>query len=147
MLGALRGDPGPWDLDAINRAIDEGDEILAANSDAVFGPMRPGRPTRIMVTLPGEAAEDAALVAAFVDAGMDVARINCAHDDPPAWHGWPRTCAPPRQPRRPARSLVSMDLPGPKLRTGPIARRASRRPGPASPDAEPDRWSRRPGSG
>jgi hypothetical protein len=77
--------PGPWDLQAIDDALDEGDEILDANSHAIFGPMRPGRPTRIMVTLPGEAADDPELVSSFVDAGMDVARINCAHDDPAAW--------------------------------------------------------------
>jgi pyruvate kinase len=119
VLAALRGDPGPWDLKAIDDALDEGDEILEANSQAVFGPMRPGRPTRIMVTLPGEAAHDPALVATFVAAGMDVARINCAHDDPPAWA---RMAAAVRAAAANAgrEVLVSMDLPGPKLRTGPI---------------------------
>ena len=50
---------------------------------------------------------------------MDVARINCAHDDPTAWRAMAdhvraasvhasRSC------------LVAMDLAGPKLRTGPI---------------------------
>jgi pyruvate kinase len=119
VLAALRGDPGPWDLTAIDDALDEGDEILDANSHAVFGPMRPGRPTRIMVTLPGEAADDPELVAAFVDAGMDVARINCAHDDPAAWA---RMAASVRAAAANAgrQVLVSMDLPGPKLRTGPI---------------------------
>jgi pyruvate kinase len=119
VLRALRGDPGPWPLGSINAAIDEGDKILSANSDAIFGAMRPRRPTRIMVTLPSEAADDPALVAAFVDAGMDVARINCAHDDPAAWARMAESvreasAASGRDVR------VSMDLPGPKLRTGPI---------------------------
>ena len=119
VLRALRGDPGPWPLNAINEALDEGDKILSANSDAVFGSMRPGRPTRIMVTLPSEAAHDPALVSMFVDAGMDVARINCAHDDPSAWARMAgnvraASVASGREVR------VSMDLPGPKLRTGPI---------------------------
>jgi pyruvate kinase len=119
VLAALRGDAGPWGLEAIDDALDEGDEILDANSHAVFGSMRSGRPTRIMVTLPGEAADDPALVAAFVDAGMDVARINCAHDDPEAWA---RMAASVRAAadRAGRQVLVSMDLPGPKLRTGPI---------------------------
>ena len=119
VLAALRGDAGPWGLEAIDDALDEGDEILDANSHAVFGSMRSGRPTRIMVTLPGEAADDPALVAAFVDAGMDVARINCAHDDPAAWA---RMAASVRAAadRAGRQVLVSMDLPGPKLRTGPI---------------------------
>jgi len=119
VLAGLRGDPGPWDLEAIDDALDEGDEILEANSHAIFGPMRPGRPTRIMVTLPGEAADDPELVCSFVNAGMDVARINCAHDDPAAWG---RMAANVRAASSKAgrQVLVSMDLPGPKLRTGPI---------------------------
>jgi pyruvate kinase len=81
--------------------------------------MREGRPTRIMVTLPSEAAHEPDLVASFVHAGMDVARINCAHDDPTAWaemahHVRAAATTAGRQ------VLVSMDLPGPKLRTGPI---------------------------
>lgn len=119
VLAGLRGDAGPWDLKAIDDALDDGDEILDANSQAIFGPMRPGRPTRIMVTLPSEAADDPDLVSSFVDAGMDVARINCAHDDPAAWA---RMAANVRaaSARAGRQVLVSMDLPGPKLRTGPI---------------------------
>jgi pyruvate kinase len=119
VLAALRGDDGRWDLAGINDAIDQGDRILDVNSRAVFGSMRPGRPTRIMVTLPGEAGDDPGLVAGFVDAGMDVARVNCAHDDPPAWA---RMAANVRAASAVAGRavLISMDLPGPKLRTGPI---------------------------
>lgn len=119
VLAALRGDLGPWDLDAINHALDEGDEILGAKSAAIFGPMRRGRPTRIMVTFPSEAADDPELVAEFVAAGMDVARINCAHDDPAAWA---RMVANVRAAADAAgrQVFVSMDLPGPKLRTGPV---------------------------
>jgi pyruvate kinase len=119
VLAALRGEHGPWDLDVINDSLDRGDEILGVNSGAVFGPMRPGRPTRIMVTLPSEAADDRDLVAGFVEAGMDVARINCAHDEPAVWS---RMAAQVRAAAAGAgrEVLVSMDLPGPKLRTGPI---------------------------
>jgi pyruvate kinase len=119
VLAALRGDTGPWHLDAIDDALDQGDEILNTNAEAVFGPMRPGRPTRIMVTLPSEAADDPELVAAFADAGMDAARINCAHDGPTTWA---RMAGNIRAAAYTAgrQILVSMDLPGPKLRTGPI---------------------------
>ena len=119
VLAALRGDTGPWNLDAINSALDGGDTILKAHSDALFGPMRADRPTRIMVTFPSEAADDPGFVTSLVDAGMDVARINCAHDDPAAWQ---RMAANVRAAATAAgRSVrVSMDLPGPKLRTGPI---------------------------
>ena len=85
LVSALRGDYDVEDLDALRRALTRGEDILDDNSRDLFGPMRDGRPTRIMVTLPSEAAEQPDLVAAFVRAGMDVARINCAHDDPTAW--------------------------------------------------------------
>jgi pyruvate kinase len=70
--------------------------------------------------LPSEAAADAALVRALVQSGMDVARINCAHDDAAAWIAM---AAHVRESAavagRPVRVL--MDLGGPKIRTGPIA--------------------------
>ena len=41
---------------------------------------------RIMVTLPSEAAHDDALVVVdWWPPGMDMARINCAHDDAADW--------------------------------------------------------------
>ena len=120
VLSALSGDPGPWNLEAITTALDDGDHTLTANTTALFGPARANRPIRIMVTLPSEASVAAGPVASFVDAGMDVARINCAHDGPSAWTAMidhVRSAA-----RASGRSVaISMDLPGPKLRTGPIA--------------------------
>ena len=120
VVGALGDDHDEQDLDALRRALMGGENLLDLNSQALFGPMRTGRPTRIMVTLPSEAADQPELVAAFVHAGMDVARINCAHDNPNAWE---RMAQNVRMAARAAgrQVLVSMDLPGPKLRTGPIA--------------------------
>jgi len=119
VLGALRGDIGPWPLAEINAALDGGDTILRANSEAIFGPTRSRRPTRIMVTLPSEAAGAPALVGAFMDAGMDIARINSAHDQRTSWAEMARNVrAVSDSSGRHAR--VSIDLPGPKLRTGPI---------------------------
>lgn len=119
VVAALSGASGPWDVDINNQALDLGDTILAGNALAVFATTRAGDSTRIMVTLPGEAGEGPDLVASFVAAGMDIARINCAHDDPTAWA---QMAAHVRAAGTSAgrRVLVSMDLPGPKLRTGPI---------------------------
>jgi len=69
----------------------------------------------IMVTLPTEAASDPRLAESYVAAGMDCARINCAHDSPRVWR------AMIEQVRRAAalrgRSCrILMDLPGPKCR-------------------------------
>ena len=72
-----------------------------------------------MVTLPSQAAHDDRLVAALVAAGMDIARINCAHDDAAAWVAMAgRVRAHAQRAGRPVRVL--MDLGGPKLRTGAL---------------------------
>lgn len=131
-LRALGGDPGPWDLQTVDDAIDQGDDLLFANAEALLGPLPDGRNTRIMVTLPSEAAGQPDLVRAMVERGMDVARINCAHDDADAWAAMARHVrAASAGPGRAVR--VYMDLAGPKLRTGPI------RPGPSVVRVRPTR--------
>jgi pyruvate kinase len=97
-----------------------GRALLARHAAELLGPSPAERAVRIMVTLPSEAASDFGLVRGFVAAGMDVARINCAHDDATAWE------AMAEHVRRAADAIgrpvkILMDLAGPKLRTGPIA--------------------------
>jgi pyruvate kinase len=72
-----------------------------------------------MVTMPSEAADDPALVGDLLKRGMQIMRINCAHDDRKAWT---RMLAHLRQAekRLGLTCKVSFDLAGPKLRTGPI---------------------------
>lgn len=99
--------------------FNRGRMLLEQHAVELLGPAPPGRAVRIMVTLPAEAAGDFGLVRRLVVAGMDVARINCAHDDAAAW------TAMASHVRRAAAVLgrpvkVLMDLAGPKLRTGPI---------------------------
>ena len=57
-----------------------GPRLLRRRAVELFGPEPADRQTRIMVTLPPEAASDPALVLALVEDGMNLARINCAHD-------------------------------------------------------------------
>ena len=68
-----------------------------------------------MATLPPEAASQPELVDNLVAAGMDCARINCAHDDAEAWS---RMIAHVREAggrlERPCKVL--MDIGGPKCR-------------------------------
>ena len=102
------------------QSFEAGRSALDDNTDALFGPRPAGRVPRIMVTLPSEAADDYLFVRDLMSKGMDVARINGAHDDPGVWERMARhvrkACSELGQPCR-----VSMDLPGPKLRTGPLA--------------------------
>jgi pyruvate kinase len=96
-----------------------GGALLARHAQALFGAAPAERGVRIMVTLPSAAASDDALVEGLVAAGMDIARINCAHDSGAAWvemAGRVRRAA--QRAQRPVRVL--MDLGGPKLRTGPV---------------------------
>ncbi len=99
--------------------LDEGRRLLDRNADKLLGNAPAQRSTRIMVTLPTEAADDELVVAELIRHGMDVARINCAHDDNAAWKqmiGFVRSGA--SSDGRPCR--IAMDLGGPKLRTGPL---------------------------
>ncbi len=98
---------------------DESRALLDRRTTELLGPAPADRTTRIMVTLPSEAAGDPALVRRLVERGMDVARINCAHDDPEAWRAMARHVREAAE--QTSRScLIAMDLAGPKLRTGPI---------------------------
>jgi len=98
--------------------------LLAHNTLELLGDAPKDRGVRIMVTLPGEAATDAAVARDLVAAGMDIARINCAHDGPTQWVAMAKHV---RKAAKAARRNVKilMDLGGPKIRTGDIA------PGPA----------------
>ncbi len=89
---------------------------LEAEADRVFGKRPKGAPrVRVMATLPPEAATQPELVDNLIAAGMDCARINCAHDDAEAWS---RMIANLRDAsvrhERPCKVL--MDLGGPKCR-------------------------------
>jgi len=111
----------PWTPHTADEPLgyQRGRAALARNAEQLFGPPPEERAVRIMVTLPGAAAHDRTLVAALVSGGMDIARINCAHDDAAHWiamAGQVRAAA-----RAAGRSVrVLMDLGGPKLRTGPL---------------------------
>lgn len=98
------------------RAFFRGERLLQAETARVFGPQRSNRAVRIMVTLPTEAAENGDLITALVRAGMDAARINCAHDDVDAWR---KMAAHVRSAERDLgrHCVVYADLAGPKVRT------------------------------
>jgi pyruvate kinase len=118
-LGVLCG-AGPATLPPYpsEEAIFSGSRILAQQAEALFGTTEPDRPTRIMVTLATEAAEDPALIEGLLKAGMDCVRINCAHDDENVWQrmlGNLRAAERALGLAQPVRVL--MDLSGPKLRT------------------------------
>ena len=100
-------------------SLDAGRELLERNTEALLGPAPEGRKVRIMVTMPPEAATDHELVRDLVLNGMNCMRINCAHDGQEAWEGMIRNLH--RAITETGRACrIEMDIPGPKLRTGPI---------------------------
>lgn len=91
-----------------------------ARAEALFGSPSGRARVPIMVTLPRAAAVDDALVRDLVLGGMDLARIDCAHDTAGEW------AALAARVRRVAAAngravKVLMELAGPRPRTGPIA--------------------------
>ncbi|WP_227999837.1 pyruvate kinase [Mycolicibacterium sp. P1-5] len=117
-IAALRGQS--WTpTDQVCVEVPEGTRLLDHNATELLGPAAEDRAARIMVTLPSEAATDPGLTRTLIDAGMRIARINCAHDDATAWKAMATNVrAAAAAAGRPC--LVAMDLGGPKLRTGPL---------------------------
>ncbi|MBS0000353.1 MAG: hypothetical protein KFF73_15330 [Cyclobacteriaceae bacterium] len=101
----------------------EGVQVQKLNSTALLGPEIAGRMTRIMVTLPSEAAFDYQLVYNLLQADINCFRINCAHDDPVHWQKMITHILKAKE-ETGKECRICMDLSGPKFRTGHM------RPGP-----------------
>lgn len=101
--------------------FDRGTNELMRNAEILFGSAAPGRMTRILVTMAAKAGKDPDHVRTLFGAGMDAARINCAHDGPKVWKKMIdniRTIANGLGRRCP----ILMDLQGPKIRTRTVLR-------------------------
>lgn len=95
----------------------EGDRLLQAQTEELFGTTPTHRRVRIMVTLPTEAASSYEFVRELMRRGTDCVRINCAHDNPDLWEAM---IANVRQAEAETKQSckVLMDLGGPKPRMG-----------------------------
>ena len=103
-----------------------GQERLRARAEQMFGVADPARSVAVMVTCPGEAADDADFFPNLARRGVQAIRINCAHDDRDTWGRMiERARAAGSAHGRPMR--VFMDLAGPKIRTGKVSSTAGRR--------------------
>lgn len=95
--------------------FNEGAERIRNAQRTFFGDRPDGTHTRIMSTLPTEAATDPTLAARLIEAGTGCFRINCAHDNASLWAAM---IANIRQAASAAgrHCPVVMDLGGPKCR-------------------------------
>jgi pyruvate kinase len=100
-------------------SIKEAEKWLKLHARDLLGKSHMGRRPRIMVTLPTQAATDYDLIRNMVSLGMDVARINCAHDGPEVWLKMIKQVRlASKKANHPVK--IAMDLGGPKIRTGPV---------------------------
>ena len=118
-LARLEGRPAPFPAPS-EAAFFAGEVRLASAADRLFGDVPLNRRSRIMVTLPSEAATDREWVIAMARAGMDTARINCAHDDQEAWRRMAENVKAAGEAVG-RRLTILMDIAGPKIRTGTVA--------------------------
>ncbi|MFB9947221.1 pyruvate kinase [Rhizobium puerariae] len=118
-LAAIRGAEPPFPPPS-EEAFFRGENLLRQSTDELFGEPRAHRRSRIMVTLPSEAAERPDFILDLARRGMDVARINCAHDDDQAWAEMAKhvKAAGADLGRR---LTILMDIAGPKIRTEAVA--------------------------
>ncbi len=118
-LHALAGIPYDAPDELVPVTCNTGPMMLDMHTEQLLGRPSGKRRVRIMVTMPSEAATDKKLIQELLAAGMDVMRINCAHDGPEQWSAMiAHLHEAERKLGRPCK--VYADLAGPKLRTGPI---------------------------
>ncbi|WP_299275381.1 pyruvate kinase [uncultured Psychroserpens sp.] len=100
-------------------SIKNGKRLLNKHSKELLGFRSKGRRVRIMVTQPTQAAYDYDMVHKMVDLGMNCARINCAHDGPEVWQKIINNIK--KASKAHGKTIkITMDLAGPKIRTGHI---------------------------
>jgi pyruvate kinase len=105
------------EIDASRLPFPPGEKRLQLHARALLGEAPADRAVPIMVTLPSVAANDYEYVRDLLSTGMDLARINCAHDSREAWLGMiGNVHGASEELGKPCR--IMMDLGGPKFRTG-----------------------------
>ena len=100
--------------------FDSGSALLKKHAVESLGEAPGNRNVRIMVTMPSEAANDPNLVRNFLTRGMNIMRINCAHDSAEEWLRMVENLRAAQE-ETGKTCKIAFDLAGPKLRTGPVA--------------------------
>ena len=94
-------------------------ELLSGHTVEMFGPRPNDRHVYVMVTAPSAEQADRDWMVRLLEAGMNVLRINCAHETEAEWVRMIDALARAREVTgKPCRVL--MDLAGPEIRTGRI---------------------------
>jgi pyruvate kinase len=120
----LRGAPGLAPAEQAEVANEAGaraaaESLLQQHTRKILGLRPTDRHVYIMVTAPAADEADRAWMARLLGAGMNVLRINCAHEGPAEWQRLLSALAHAKQATH-RECRVLMDLAGPKIRTGSI---------------------------
>jgi pyruvate kinase len=94
-------------------------DLLSKNTNRLFGESNNKISTRIMVTLPSEAAGDVKYISDLLASGMEIARINCSHDNQITWKSMIDAIHLAEK-QTGKHCNIYMDLPGPKIRSEQI---------------------------
>jgi len=94
-------------------------ELLIKNTNRLFGESNNQISTRIMVTLPSDSAGDVKYMTDLLVSGMEIARINCSHDNPKVWESMIDTIHKAEK-QTGKHCKIYMDLSGPKIRSEEI---------------------------
>jgi pyruvate kinase len=91
-------------------------ELLIKNTNRLFGESKSPISTRIMVTLPSDSAGDVKYMSDLLVSGMEIARINCSHDNTKVWKSMiDAIYMAEKQTKKQCK--IYMDLSGPKIRS------------------------------
>jgi pyruvate kinase len=93
--------------------------LLRQHTHELLGPRPAKRHIYIMVTAPSAHEADRAWMVRMLRAGMNVLRINCAHEGPDQWRQIVEALGAARRDSG-AECRILMDLAGPKIRTGAV---------------------------
>lgn len=107
------------DITIPSLSIKKSEKLLKQRTEELLGEKSKKRNVRIMVTQPSIAADNPQMIEDMIAQGMNTLRINCAHDNQETWLSMIANA------RKSMAKLnkditVSMDLGGPKIRTGSI---------------------------
>lgn len=119
LLQLIQGHTVKANLKSPSFGFAESDNLIKNRSMALFGAPQGKASTKIMVTMPEEASADIEIIAEFLTAGMDTARINLSHGDYHMWDSMTKNIVNTGQ-KSTFIPSVYMDLPGPKIRVDNI---------------------------
>jgi pyruvate kinase len=91
-------------------------ELIKGRSAELFGIKENSNIPYVMVTFDSSFADNYGLIKKLLKAGMNVARINCAHDEPDVWKSMIELIRAASE-KTGIPCNIYMDIPGPKLRT------------------------------